>query len=71
MASTNGKKITRKLTAILCADVVGYSRLMGEGARPLVYDGSMGKCRVVVVSGGRESKCPAIYLGNPAQQSDA
>jgi len=36
MASTKGKKITRKLTAILCADVVGYSRLMGEGARPLV-----------------------------------
>ena len=28
---TKGKQSTqRKLTAILCADVVGYSRLMGE-----------------------------------------
>ncbi len=28
--SSKAKKITRKLTAILCADVVGYSRLMGD-----------------------------------------
>ena len=29
--STKSKKSTqRKLTAILCADVVGYSRLMGD-----------------------------------------
>jgi len=29
--ATKGKKSTqRKLTAILCADVVGYSRLMGD-----------------------------------------
>ena len=29
--SNKGKKTTqRKLTAILCADVVGYSRLMGD-----------------------------------------
>ncbi len=52
MAAKSGKGKTatqRKLTAILCADVVGYSRLMGEGTRPLVYDGSMGKCRIVVV----------------------
>ncbi|MCZ6647146.1 MAG: hypothetical protein O7B79_13010 [SAR324 cluster bacterium] len=29
--ASKGKKSTqRKLTAILCADVVGYSRLMGE-----------------------------------------
>ena len=27
--AAKGKKTTRKLTAILCADVVGYSRLMG------------------------------------------
>ena len=36
--SSKGKKGTqRKLTAILCADVVGYSRLMGddeEATRP-------------------------------------
>ena len=30
--SSKGKKGTeRKLTAILCADVMGYSRLMGMG----------------------------------------
>ena len=27
--SSKAKKNTRKVTAILCADVVGYSRLMG------------------------------------------
>ncbi len=30
MASKGKKSTQRKLTAILCADVVGYSRLMGE-----------------------------------------
>ncbi len=30
MASSN---VQRKLTSILCADVVGYSRLMGENER--------------------------------------
>ncbi|MEE8434921.1 MAG: hypothetical protein V3S64_09060 [bacterium] len=30
MASSD---VQRKLTAILCADVVGYSRLMGENER--------------------------------------
>ena len=30
MASSN---VQRKLTAILCADVVGYSRLMGENEK--------------------------------------
>ncbi len=29
MASKGKKRTQRKLTAILCADVVGYSRLMG------------------------------------------
>ena len=29
MASKGKKSIQRKLTAILCADVAGYSRLMG------------------------------------------
>ncbi len=28
--SSKGKKTTRKLTAILSADVAGYSRLMGD-----------------------------------------
>ena len=31
MASKGKKSTQRKLTAILSADVVGYSRLMGEG----------------------------------------
>ena len=30
MASKGKKSTQRKLTAILCADVVGYSRLMGD-----------------------------------------
>ena len=30
MASKGKKGTQRKLTAILCADVVGYSRLMGD-----------------------------------------
>ncbi len=29
LKAIQSKKTTRKLTAILCADVVGYSRLMG------------------------------------------
>ena len=29
-SSKGEKSIQRKLTAILCADVVGYSRLIGE-----------------------------------------
>ena len=30
--------VERKLAAILCADVYGYSRLMGEMRRPASYD---------------------------------
>ena len=36
--ATRQKKSTqRKLTAILCADVVGYSRLMGEDEETLAW----------------------------------
>ena len=34
MASKAKKSTQRKLTAILCADVVGYSRLMGDENAP-------------------------------------
>ena len=34
--ASKGKKGTqRKLTAILCADVVGYSRLIGNRSQPV------------------------------------
>jgi hypothetical protein len=34
---TQSKKTTRKLTAILCADVHGYSPLMREGSAPMDF----------------------------------
>ncbi|NNK13956.1 MAG: guanylate cyclase, partial [Desulfofustis sp.] len=32
-----GERVKRKLSAILCADVVGYSRLMGEDETATLY----------------------------------
>ena len=36
MAAKAKKSTQRKLTAILCADVVGYSRLMGAGEKSTI-----------------------------------
>ena len=42
-----GRKIKRKLSAILCADVVGYSRLMGEDEGTTLH--ALKKCETQVI----------------------
>ena len=42
-----GRKIKRKLSAILCADVVGYSRLMGEDEAATLH--ALKKCETEVI----------------------
>ena len=41
MASNGRKSTQRKLTAILCADVVGYGRLIGRKVLSSIYGSSI------------------------------
>ena len=42
MLAKDKKSTQRKLTAILCADVVGYSRLIGRKVLSSIYGSSIG-----------------------------
>ena len=48
------EEVTRKLTAILAADVAGYSRLMGEDEAGTRADHLQARVRKAVQQGGRE-----------------
>ncbi len=66
------KNIQRRLTAILAADVAGYSRLMGEDVKASRDGEDVPKSRIlhgsVAVSGGALDKTAACHRADSASQ---